>query len=868
MSDNLYLWNGTHKAFATPKYFTANSSFVLTGEWMTRMFEARQVYHSSNFTEIVDSPTGDVDDDSLWEKFKSAVFSLVGNIAGVLNLPQGSYSSFGNEVSVALDNGTIRTYGLSLSTPRMGWFTGFWTNVTSGSGWIALNSSETFRIDFNVTGFIYNGTDTLNSFGFKCQNATYSKYMTVTKFSNRSFRIANTTADGKYYCSIYPQWDTALPLTFPTRDLTMYVDSQWPSINDATGPVAISSTVAFNVTVNVTEDSEINLFRVYTNHSSFFPAVSGFTLDETGAYQIYTVTMTVTDVVGIPPALIRLNITAQDYTGKISGNYTVGNMTVYNANPPDTEIINTAPGNNIQDFATVPLNLSIRSLSTDDAKLSWMNATLWQDTLLQAYGEATGINYPNQTLWLNASLSGYNQTYVVQITSVDITGNKRESSIGILRHGSQTITVSGKWFSSITGTLKVYWDNDFTSGTGLRNSQQITDTQTGTNQTDATTYSVKLKTPNVDVDEWYVQANASSTSLKYVRLRYLTAQPSNAVQYVYATSYIYGLNTTDDPDSIIVRGERSMGSSEKMCLKICDEYDVGSGDCDSSWVEEKCASAGVDEYNFVVSGSNDLLDNIGTGTGFWVDKVTITSDTVVDDTGTQTTTGLIGTAVVTITAPTSKSVDVDDCADVTFTIKNTGSASASISSITASGFSTSEMTYTMLSDIDFPYGLGVNQQLQAILSFCPLKADVFNPSVCAKVGSSSKCITVKITGLGEEGEEEEEAELNLTVSVETFNDEYIVLVNTSSGPVEGVTVTITYSDGTIENYTTNVFGKINFVPKLAEFTVKVLHGGETVEKTIQELTEPIGLTLWRILVDLLIIAVLIGFGVLLDEKML
>jgi len=858
VTDSVKVWNGTQLATAW-----TNNSFVVEKDWDGRLFKAQFLYHGSSSTEIVDAPAGDVDGDSLWEKFEGAVFSLVSGVARIFGLPWGSYSSLGRNVSVAFENGTLYTYELNLTTPRIGWFTSFQTNVTSGTGWIALNSTDSFQINVSVTGFIYNETDTLNNFSLLCRNSTYSKEMKMVKYSNHSFTVENTTPPGKYSCSIYPQWSSPLPLTFPSYDFALYSDAQAPVINNVTAPAAISSTVNFNITVNVTEDSEIQSFLI-TPDKDMRVTISGFTLSE-GEYQIYTVTLSINRL-AFPVSNITLNISAMDYAGKRSANFTTGNITIYNKDPPTITIPQTAPSDNIQDFATVPLNLSIQSSS--DADIDYMNASIWQGSNLQAYNESTNINKKSYTLKLNQYLSASMSDYVVRIVSSDITGHKSEDIINVSRYGSFDKLFSGKWLSSTVGSTQVYWEKEFTSE-GIINT--ITDTDTGMNITDDATFSIVLKTPNKPVDEWYIYNNAS-TSLKYIKLKYFDSLPPTApvTEYIYASAYTWGINVSTEPETILVRGERTIGSSEKMCLKICDTYDVKSGTCDSSWVEENCASAGVDEYTFIVSGTNDLLDNILTGTGFFIDKVAIESTSQDEDTGDQISSGLVGEAVITITAPTSRTVEVGSCVDVTYTIKNTGSVSGSISGITASGFYTSEMTYTMLSDISFPYSLGVNSQLQAILSFCPLIAKEFNPSVCVKVGSANKCVTVKITGTAAENKtvpKSVEPE-NITVSVETFEEEYIVLVNSSAGPLGGVEVMVTYSDGSSENFTTNVFGKVNFVPKLKDFTVKVFYGNETIEKTIEELVEPVGLTLWRILVDLLIIAALLGFGVILDEKML
>jgi hypothetical protein len=95
-------------------------------------------------------------------------------------------------------------------------------------------------------------------------------------------------------------------------------------------------------------------------------------------------------------------------------------------------------------------------------------------------------------------------------------------------------------------------------------------------------------------------------------------------------------------------------------------------------------------------------------------------------------------------------------------------------------------------------------------------------------------------------------------------------VNSSLGILAEIPVTIQYENGTTENYTTNAFGKFTFTPLNKDFTIKVNYLGQTVQKIFDTnpLFSGIGLTLGRIFLDLIIIAALMGLGIVLDEKLI
>lgn len=874
VNDRLYVLNGTHVASAN----ATNNRFTVLQEWEGEIFQAGLKYHNITSFRAVETPTGDVNGDSLWEQFTRGVFSIVDSVARLLQLPAGSYSSFGSNVSVAFDNGTIHTFKLDLTTPSVGSFISFTANVTSTQDWVAVNSSHTFLVNFSVSGFPRNETDTLADFWLRCENGTHSSEWKADKYDNHSFSTPGKFAAGRHDCSIYPQWELPLPLTFSDRDFTLYSDSGRPNVTSITTPDAVSSLLPFNVTVNVTEDAGVRDFYAFVVRNGSL--LSGYTasvqshnlLSSSGGYQLYNLTIVV-DYSGTGTPVAQLNISAVDYLGSSSANHTTGNLTIYDQNPPTIRVVDSSPSNNIQDFAYVPLNMSFICEPFDnngDANISFVNVTVWQGSALQASNGSAGLNKGIHTAKINTFLTANGDEYVVRVEARDVTGNSREASMNVSRYPAEDYLLTVKWTDD-SGDTTFNWQNSMERGEGLRSGQTITDTLSATNTTTGDT-TINLTAPAVvkSVEEWYIK-NEASGGLDYIQFFYYD-QPliENIKQYVNANGNEWGVNMSAgyDPDTVKVHGARDVGTGQRMCLEVCNNYNLDAGSCDGSWTEEDCGGTGNDAWPFNLLGG-DVPGNLDDGVGFKITVETVEETTTDEETETTTTTTDTGSAVITITAPSSKTTEVGECVDVTFTIENAGTASDALTDLTASGFTEDDMTFTILTDITFPNILSPGEELEAILSFCPLKADVHRPSVCIELGSDSECTSIPITATGEDVEVPEELEMSL--SVEQFEDEYIVLVNSTAGPLEGATVTITYPDGSQENFTTNVFGKVNFVPKLKEFTVKAVYGEDSMEEDVEDLQErvgPQGLTMLRILLDLLIVGVLLGFGIILDEKML
>ena len=851
VNDKIYATNSTHLANIT------NNDFTLIQDWSGRIFKTEFEYHNLNATVVSDYPGSDIDGDSLWEKLYKGIVTILGNLARIITLPSGDYASWGTNISIAFDNGTFVTNDIALTTPSIGRFTSFSSNVSYTSEWVATNFSEWFDVNITVLNFIENDTTTLNDFEIRCGNDTFTQIATMVRHSNHSFSFTNSTYAGTYTCEVYPQWTTLLPKTFSSYEFTLYVDSTTPLINNITHPSKISATNPFNVTINVTEDIFVNQFVIADNNVT----VNNFILIDDVDYQIYNLSLTMSDWTDAYPYNVSLNISAVDYSGKSSNNFTTENLTVFNDHPPDIDLI--ILNNNVQGFTSEPINISITvtSDSGNNNNISYINATLWQGSNLQDYQETADLNKRTHTLWFNETFSSAGE-YTVKVNSADMTNFEDEETANFLRYDEQETQVSGYWWSSTTGTTEFQWDHSYTSGS-------ITDNDEASKINNSKTFNITIDTPYYDIDSWFVKYNASTSSS--LRLKYLN-RSFDFKGGVYYASNLYAINVSSATalDTILFAAMGiSVGSSEKLCFYTCSEFDLVDQECDTSWEQERCGSAGDGTEYLSINRDDSQLNYITSGTGFKFVKIAIESSTTDEETETQTTTVSTPTAVVTITTATSKTIEVGSCSDVVYTIKNTGSASATLEKITASNFYDSELTYTVLSDINFPYTLQDGSQLTAILSFCPLVDRLFNPNVCVKVGTTNKCVPIKIYGVMAVNETAPE-ELNLTVNVEMFEDEYIVFVNSSGGPVQGAIISLVYPDGTSENYTTNVFGKINFKPTDDDFTVTVFYGNETLHETVETLKKILseGLTLPRILFDLLIIGLLMVLGIFLDEKML
>ena len=867
VGDHVWATNGTHLANIT------GDEFTVMHEWSGRIFQSRNYFYgdtsnwgvTTNSTTVREHLTSDIDGDSLFEMLYQGVVGILGNIARILALPLGNYSYWGTNVSVAYENGTFETYDIELEAPRLGWFTSFSANTTHQNSWVAVNATEAFMINATVTKFIENSTDTVSGFRLFCINETNNNIRlnaNMTKYGNHSFFLQSAALGGseKLACTIHPTWTTQLPTTFSKHEFTLYSDSQAPVVNGASHRTKVSATNPFNITLNVTEDSEINQFVIIPDKYSV--NVNSFTLIEDAAYKIFNVSVTVPDVTDVYPYNITFNISAADYSGKRSANLTTPNITVFNEHPPT--IVLSPRNNNIQGYTSEPTNISITvtSDSGNQNNISYINSTLWQGSNLQSYQQTLNVDKVTHTLWFNRTFSGAG-SYTVKVYAADMTGYVRESTLNLLRYDLQKTNISGYWWSSTYGTTEFGWEHEFTSGS-------ITDEDEGSAVNNSKSFLLSVDNPNFDVDSWHIKNNASTSTT--IKAKFFNSS-FNIKQGLYYATNLYGMNlsSVSTLDSIMFSALGiSVGSSEKLCFYTCDEFDLADGECDTAWIEERCGPTGDGTEYFTLDSSDDQLTYLIDGTGFKISKVAVEGSSTDEEEETQTTTVATPTSVITITTSTSKTIDVGSCGDVTYTIKNTGSASGTLEKITASNFDTDELTYTMLSDIDFPYVLPAGGQLTAILSFCPLVDRTFTPSVCVDVGSSNKCTSIRIYGRTPVNETEAEEGLNLTMSVEMFEDEYIVFVNSSGGPVQGATVSIIYPDGTSENFTTNVFGKVNFDPTNEDFIVRLFYGNETLQESIESLVGVAseGLTLPRILFDLLIVGLLMVLGIFLDEKML
>ena len=222
--------------------------------------------------------------------------------------------------------------------------------------------------------------------------------------------------------------------------------------------------------------------------------------------------------------------------------------------------------------------------------------------------------------------------------------------------------------------------------------------------------------------------------------------------------------------------------------------------------------------------------------------------------------------------PRSKTIQVDECETAEFTISNTGSASASITDVAVSGFDDDEMTYTVITPPSFPVIISAGNSRDLDISFCPLKVDDYDAEVCIRVSGVNICKTLAIhaeeEGAGETDQNQTTGPSepdDFVMEIEDQDGVYFVFINSSTGPIEGATIEVTYSDGTVETYTTNSLGKVSFTPLGEKFTVKMTYDDETLQKRVD--TRAGRLTIGRVLIDLLMIAILMGLGVFLDERL-
>jgi len=443
--NQVFAWNGTHLANVSA------NKFYNPQPWTTKIYGNSYEYQTSNASEITKRPSFDFLTDKLWDALENGLYSAVNGLAKIIGMQAEKITGFSNKVTAFFSNGTIYTNTLGVNTAQIGTYA-FTTNVTYDvtENWISFDSTGKYRINISVTGFPHNSTDTLTNFSMTCSNSTYSKTMEFVKYSNNNFTLVNDSYSGKYSCKIIPVWETDLPKTFALRTFTMYSDSQTPTINNVTSIKYLSDTQAFNMTLNVTEDSEIKLVTIQPSAGSVTSATIK-SVEIVGGFQIYNLSVIIDYPDQLLPGDLDFNVTVEDYTGKVSPKVLVENYTVYTSAAPQITIVDLAPGNNVQDFSSVPLNLSVQ-VASGDANLSYVNVTLWKLGALQNYSEATNINNQTKTVWLNKSLTSFLGDYIVTVKTEDITHNYNSRTFNITRYGKNTRTLDGIWWT--TGVTK------------------------------------------------------------------------------------------------------------------------------------------------------------------------------------------------------------------------------------------------------------------------------------------------------------------------------------------------------------------------------------------------------------------------------
>ncbi|RLI74153.1 hypothetical protein DRP04_15005, partial [Archaeoglobales archaeon] len=259
------------------------------------------------------------------------------------------------------------------------------------------------------------------------------------------------------------------------------------------------------------------------------------------------------------------------------------------------------------------------------------------------------------------------------------------------------------------------------------------------------------------------------------------------------------------------------------------------------------------------------------GVGFrLVKEVVETQETTQEET---TTTGAAGGTAITITTPNSLTLEVGECKELSATIENTGSGNGTVYGISLQG-AEEGLTYGLIS-VTPPFTLYPGDSEQIKFEICAEKEGSWEVKICALVGGVNFCsssITIESilppSNITQQNITEEE---NITtIEVEYMEKDGIYEINVSSdiGPLKGAKVKIVYPNGEVETYTTDDFGRVTFTPLTENFQIVVEYGNLT--KIVQVEKEVIkgGLTFGRILVDVLILAVLMIIGIMLDEKLI
>ncbi|MBR9681545.1 MAG: hypothetical protein GOV00_01965, partial [Candidatus Altiarchaeota archaeon] len=798
--------------------------------------------------------------DKLWVVVNKGIWIIKETFSKVVNLPWGSYSGFKQNITVGFTNGTLFNFEFNLYPPSIGSINNFVTNKTYTGAYLAMNTSEVLGINMTASGYYHNETDSLIGFDMNCINATDTQEIlsyTFTKGYFHNFTLATNTSKGTYDCEIFPTWEVALPKTMGNKEFILYSDDANPVINSITVPQNISSSRTFNVTVNVTEDTQILSFDVETSNGT--ASVTDFWKLVSEPFQIFTVGVNLVYAPTYYNEKVNISITVKDVVGRVNTSVTSSDIFIYDAAAPSITLSVPDPRFALEN---IPINVTI-SISSD-ANISFVNATLWDGSSVDSYDTSFPEDKNVTLLWFNGTGLSSTEEFELWVNVTDITGNTRTDSINFKRYSKKTVAVTGHWLDSAEGEVVTYtWEEVYIDTARDAYTYVYNDTDTST----ATINTISLDTASIAVDLIKLRNIDSSD---YIELRWVNAIPENLKEYVQRSGYVYGLNISVEPDNMYLREYNfNIGSGERMLLKKCDNFTVSSMVCGDSWVTIAYAPQGDTTYTFIVDNS-DVTDWT-TGVGFLVTKETVVAESSDDAADTTTTTVAAGTASITLTRPNSKTIDVGDCETARFTISNVGTASASITNATATGFTHSEMTFTVISPPSFPITVTAGSNKNLDFSFCPLVVDDFSARVCIKVSGVDICKTLVVIGENASAEgaatttEENVSYDNLKMVIDDQDGVFVVTIDSDGGVVEGATIQVTYPDGTVENYTTNSLGKASFTPLDEKFTVKMFFEDETLQKKIN--TSASQLTLGRVLIDLLLLAILMGIGIFLDERL-
>jgi len=852
---NISLWNLTEAGFFH------NSSFLvqkLVGKELAwnGTHIARLNYSSNQFTVIEalsQEPYGFKEEFWEEERYAHSVYHLfdllLDRVADILeegvriglklisqifSLP--SQVSMGSGNLIASWNGNNFTvFKLNLTAPSVGAYSSFQTNATDAGYGFILEPLKPYNISITVSGFIHNSTAVVNWFNLTCKNETWKMDRELNRTGNYSFSDVLTLGAGRYSCTIYPLWTVPLPKTFSSYGFTACADTQGPAINNATSRKYVSVNHEFNITVNVTEDCWIKEFSV--NASAGDVEITGFKLVRDGTFQVYNLTVKLVNI-GVSGANVDLNITASDYFNR-SSSFLLKNLTAFDQYPP--VIYLEERSSNYYDYNTSYANFSISTRS--DANVSYVNVSIWRgNTFIADCSSSVSIN-GNATGWCNRTFEGSRTAYTIKVRVCDITGLCNETSRDFKRVKRIAWGIKGRWLSSQSGwKVGVDWETETFEGDELQGTYQSTQS--------LNPISLKVTVPD-DVMAWYyVKAEVSSSN--YIMVKWEDENIENITLFIKHPSTLeYGINMTDWtngapplPMRVCLRfpSDESVGESERVCLKVCKDYSVSGGSCSSYWQTATCSSKGVKPTELCTDRNDDEFPSaldLKVGVGFkFVKEVVQSQTTTTEEGGAQA------------------------------TLKNSGSSNATVYGVSLQGAG-SGLSYTLLSATP-PFTLTAGKSEQVLLQVCADKESTWSVQVCALVSGVNVCsnsITITATAPPNVTEEEEKI-TEIELSYQEKDGIYEVNVTSNIGPVANATVKIVYPDGNVETYTTDEMGRVTFVPMAKNFQIVVEYGNLTKVAQIEKEVVSAGLTFGRILVDVLIVAVLMIIGIILDEKLI